>query len=170
MTEEIKENIKDLYIGVGSNLNEPFVQIERAIEALSHLDNFDSMKISNYYESAPMGPQNQNNYINIVAMFKSGESPEVILSSLKDIESSMGRVKSSTRWSERIIDLDIIVYGDLTYKSDILTIPHRNAYQRAFVLLPLIDITPDINIPNQGFAKDLINNCLYNDIKKIEKK
>ena len=63
MTEEIKENIKDLYIGVGSNLNEPFVQIERAIEALSHLDNFDSMKISNFYESAPMGPQNQNNYI-----------------------------------------------------------------------------------------------------------
>jgi len=88
---------------------------------------------------------------------------------LKDIESSMGRKKSSVKWFERIIDLDIIIYGDLTYQSDLLSIPHINAYERAFVLLPLIDLNPDIYIPKQGYAKDLIKDCLYNDIKKIER-
>tara|TARA_B100001996_G_C18667291_1_gene595351 strand:+ start:1346 stop:1858 length:513 start_codon:yes stop_codon:yes gene_type:complete len=163
-------NTKDLYIGIGSNLNNPINQVEKAIKSISQLDNFNDMKISSFYESPPMGPSNQNNYINCAAMFKSGESPEDILLLLKDIESSMGRKKSSVRWSERIIDLDIIIYGDLIYQSDLLTIPHINAYERAFVLLPLIDINPDIYIPKQGYAKDLIKDCLYNYIKKIERK
>ena len=66
-------------------------------------------------------------------MFKSSESPEDILKLLKDIEFSMGRKKSSVKWSERIIDLDIILYGDLTYESEFLTIPHIRAHERAFV-------------------------------------
>ena len=81
----------------------------------------------------------------------------------------MGRKKNSVRWSERIIDLDIILYGDLIYQSDILSIPHINTYERAFVLLPLMDISPDIHVPKQGYAKDLVENCLYNDIKKIKR-
>jgi len=162
-------NTKELYIGVGSNLNNPVNQVEKAIQCISYLDNFNNMKISSFYESPPMGPSNQNNYVNCVVMFKCGESPEDILLLLKDIESSMGRKKSSVKWFERIIDLDIIIYGDLTYQSDLLSIPHINAYERAFVLLPLIDLNPDIYIPKQGYAKDLIKDCLYNDIKKIER-
>ena len=80
----------------------------------------------------------------------------------------LGRNKSSIRWSERIIDLDIILYGDLIYQSDILLIPHINIYQRAFVLLPLMDIDPEAHIPKQGYAKDLIKDCQYNDIRKIK--
>jgi len=163
------KEIRELYIGLGSNLDNPISQIEKAIDSISFLDIYNDMKISDFYESAPMGPSDQDNYINAAVMFKSGESPEDILLSLKDIEISMGRKKSSVRWSERIIDLDIIVYGNLIYKSDILTIPHINAFDRAFVLLPLIDINPDIYIPTQGFAKDLLKDCLYNEINKINK-
>ena len=101
-------------------------------------------------------------------MFRSGESPEDILLLLKDIEVSMGRKKSSIKWFERIIDLDIILYGDLLYKSGSLTIPHKNASERAFVLKPLIDINPNVFIPEQGYAKDLLKNCLYNDINLIK--
>ena len=169
MEKEKINNTKELYIGIGSNLNNPINQVEKAIKSISVIDKFNNIKVSNFYESTPMGPSNQNNYVNCVVMFKSGESPEDILLLLKDIESSMGRKKNSVRWSERIIDLDIILYGDLIYQSDILSIPHINTYERAFVLLPLMDISPDIHVPKQGYAKDLVENCLYNDIKKIKR-
>ena len=168
MTKEERENnFRDLYIGIGSNVGKPIENVNNALVHLSKLDIFDSMKISSFYESLPMGPSNQNNYINAAVMFKSSESPEDILISLKDIELSMGRKKSKVRWSERIIDLDIILYGDLVYSSDTLTIPHMNACERAFVLLPVLDIDPNIIIPNKGIAKDLVKSCLYKDIKKI---
>jgi len=169
MGKEKINNTKDLYIGIGSNLNNPINQVKKAIQYISAIDKFNDIKVSDFYESAPMGPTDQNNYINCAVMFKSGESPEDILLLLQDIESSMGRKKSSVRWSERIIDLDIILYGNLIHQSDILSIPHINTYERAFVLLPLIDINPDVHVPNQGYAKDLIKNCLYNDIRKIKK-
>ena len=150
--EERENNFRELYIGIGSNLGKPIKNVNNAIDHLSKLDVFDSIKISSFYESLPMGPSNQNNYINAAAMFKSSESPEDILISLKDIELSMGRKKSKVRWSERIIDLDIILYGDLVYSSDTLTIPHINACERAFVLLPVLDIDPNIIIPNKGLS------------------
>ena len=62
------------------------------------------------------------------------------------------------------------MYGDLIYQSESLLMPHINAYQRAFVLLPLIDINPEVHIPNQGYVKDLVKDCLYNDIRKIKEK
>ena len=161
------KNIRELYIGIGSNLNDPLQQVNNAIEKISNLDKFNDLKVSSLYESLPMGPQDQNNYINCVVMFRSGESPEDILLLLKDIESLMGREKSHVRWSERIIDLDIILYGDLIYHSETLSIPHKNVSERAFVLQPLLDINPDISIPQKGFAKDLIKDCLYKNIKKI---
>ena len=161
------KNIRELYIGIGSNLNDPLQQVNNAIEKISNLAKFNNLKVSSLYESLPMGPQDQNNYINCVVMFRSGESPEDILLLLKDIESLMGREKSHVRWSERIIDLDIILYGDLIYHSETLSIPHKNVSERAFVLQPLLDINPDISIPQKGFAKDLIKDCLYKNIKKI---
>ena len=170
MPQEKINNVRQLYIGIGSNLDNPVSQVLLAIKKLSELDEYHTMKASDLYESPPMGPSNQNNYINAAVMFKCGESPEDILLSIKGIESSMGRKKGAVRWSERIIDLDIIMYGDMTYKSNILSIPHINAYERAFVLLPVMDISPDIYIPTQGYAKDLIRECLYSDIKKINKK
>jgi len=170
MSEEKINNLRQLYIGIGSNLNNPVAQVSLAIKKLLELDEYHTMTVSDFYESPPMGPSNQNNYINAVVMFKCGESPEDILLLVKGIESSMGRKEGAVRWSERIIDLDIIMYGDIAYKSDILSIPHINAYERAFVLLPLMDISPDIYIPTQGYAKELIRECLYRDIKKINKK
>ena len=167
MTVSNDKNIRELYIGIGSNLNDPLQQVNNAIEKISNLDKFNNLKVSSLYESLPMGPQDQNNYINCVVMFRSGESPEDILLLLKDIESLMGREKSHVRWSERIIDLDIILYGDLIYHSETLSIPHKNVSERAFVLQPLLDINPDISIPQKGFAKDLIKDCLYKNIKKI---
>tara|TARA_B100001250_G_C19765940_1_gene774744 strand:+ start:476 stop:982 length:507 start_codon:yes stop_codon:yes gene_type:complete len=166
MVKEIENNIMELYIGIGSNLDNPIMQVNNAIKSLKKLDSYNSMKISKLYESSPMGPSDQDDYINAVVMFKSGGSPEDILLLLKDIESSMGRERKLVRWSERIIDLDIILFGDLVYQSDNLLIPHPNAHERAFVLLPLIDINPDIYLPKKGYAKDLIKNCLYKNIKR----
>ena len=165
---ERKDNLKDLYIGIGSNIGNPIENINVALNFLSKLDFFYNKRLSGLYESPPMGPSNQNNYINAAIMFKCSESPEDILRLLKDIESSMGREKSKIKWSERVIDLDIILYGEMVYHTDTLTIPHAHAHERAFVLLPILDINPDIFIPKKGFAKDLVKNCLYKEIKKIK--
>ena len=167
MTKINQKKNRELYIGIGSNLSDPVKQVNKAIQKISNLDKFNNLKVSNIYESSPMGPKGQNNYINCAVMFRSGESPEDILLLMKDIESLMGREKSHVRWSERIIDLDIILYGDLIYHSETLSIPHKNVSERAFVLQPLLDINPDIFIPQKGFARDLIKNCLYKNIKKI---
>ena len=85
MTKEERENnFRDLYIGIGSNVGKPIENVNNALVRLSKLDIFDSMKISSFYESLPMGPSNQNNYINAAVMFKSSESPEDILRLLKE--------------------------------------------------------------------------------------
>ena len=90
---ERKDNLKDLYIGIGSNIGNPIENINVALNFLSKSDFFYNKRLSGLYESPPMGPSNQNNYINAAIMFKCSESPEDILRLLKDIESSMGREK-----------------------------------------------------------------------------
>ena len=165
---ETKDNHKDLYIGIGSNMGNPIENINTALNILSKYNFFYNKNISSFYESPPMGPADQNNYINAAVMFKSSESPEDILKLLKEIESSMGRKKSKDKWSERIIDLDIILYGDIVHCTDKLTIPHMFAHERAFVLLPILDINPDVFIPMKGFAKNLVKGCLYKEIKKLK--
>ena len=87
MLQEKINNVRQLYIGIGSNLDNPVSQVLLAIKKLSELDEYHTMKASDLYESPPMGPSNQNNYINAAVMFKCGESPEDILLSIKGIES-----------------------------------------------------------------------------------
>ena len=169
MKKEQSISVKELYIGIGSNLHDPKKQVNAAIQKLLEQDEFNDLKVSKFYESEPMGPQDQGNYVNCVVRLKSGATPEDILLLFKGIESMMGREKSPVKWSERIIDLDIILYGDLVYQSETLTIPHKDVADRAFVLQPLIDIDPEIFIPQKGYARDLIKSCLYKNIKKIEK-
>ncbi|MEC7885540.1 MAG: 2-amino-4-hydroxy-6-hydroxymethyldihydropteridine diphosphokinase, partial [Pseudomonadota bacterium] len=157
----------DLYLGIGSNLENPASQIDSSIQYLSDLDELEFIKIAPMYESKPMGPPDQPNYINTVALFKANIDPEVLLSEIKKIEEIMGRVSISTKWSERIIDIDIVLFGDIELETDQLKIPHPLAFEREFVIRPLLDLDSNIYIPGQGFAKDLIKNCKYKVFNRI---
>jgi len=126
-------------IGVGANLGASSTNVERAIEALRDLGVLTAR--SSLYRSAPWGKRDQPEFINAVARIETALSPHALLAALQAIERRLGRVPGE-RWGPRAIDLDILLYDDLGFEDDALRIPHRDLFERAFVLVPLAEIDP----------------------------
>ena len=136
------------YIGLGSNLDNPLGQLESAYSALKKLPYSTLESISNIYQSKPVGPQDQPDYLNAVTCIRTNLKPEQLLNALQAIELEQGRVRD-IHWGARTIDLDIILFGNLEVKSTLLTIPHPEMHQRNFVLIPLSDLNPNLILPNE---------------------
>ena len=147
------------FIGLGSNLNDPVRQVTQACIEIAALENVELIKTSSLYRSSPMGPQNQPDYINAVAEIATSLTPEALLGALNKIENNHGRVRDAQRWSARTLDLDILLYGEEVINRERLTIPHLGLYERAFVLYPLLEIAPDLEIPFHGALRELARNC-----------
>ncbi|PID42904.1 MAG: 2-amino-4-hydroxy-6-hydroxymethyldihydropteridine diphosphokinase [Gammaproteobacteria bacterium] len=145
------------YIGLGSNLDNPARQIERALEQLDTIELTSLTATSRFYSTHPVGPQDQPDFINAAARISTALSPARLLSELKKIELQQGRVKNR-RWGERVIDLDILLYDNLELDSEELTIPHRELANRDFVLKPLLDICPSLHLPSGALLGDLLEN------------
>lgn len=154
-----------IYIGTGSNLNNPQQQIERAYGYLVGDNRIDITGKSSFYRTPPLGPQDQPDYINSVVAITTDYSPLELLRFLQGVEQQMGRVKTG-RWRERVIDLDILVYKNRVIKESQLTIPHQGIPERAFVLYPLAEVAPELEIPEFGKVADLKAKCT-GKIKKI---
>jgi len=125
------------YIGLGSNLSDPIAQVNNAIDEVKQLAQCQVTAISSLYLSKPMGPQDQNDYINAVIAIETSLSAIELLDLLQAIENNAGRVRKDNRWGARILDLDIILFGHETINTERLTIPHYGMHEREFVLLPL---------------------------------
>lgn len=143
------------YIGLGSNLDDPKAQIQKALQALENLPETCLLRHSSLYRSAPVGPQDQPDYINAVALVETAFSPSPLLAELQRIEQAQGRVRTK-RWGPRTLDLDLLLFDDLQLQTSTLTLPHPEMHQRAFVLVPLLEIAPDILIPGKGAARALL--------------
>ena len=135
------------YIGLGSNLANPVEQVKQAFGALNALEHCQLVAQSSLYRSAPMGPQDQNDYINAVAELAPDLAPLALLSALQSIENHHGRVRKGERWGPRTLDLDLLLYGDKSVDLPQLKVPHYGMKQRNFVLLPLQEIAPDLVLP-----------------------
>lgn len=144
------------FIGLGSNLSDPQQQILRAIKSISQLENCSLELSSSLYETPPMGPQDQPNYINAVIKINSTLKPYELLSTLQAIENQHGRTRDTGRWGARTLDLDILLYDRLISQDPDLTLPHPGLQSRAFVLYPLLEIDKDLNIPTLGPIQPLI--------------
>jgi len=153
-----------VYIGVGSNLADPQTQVRQAIDALSRLTDRDFMA-SSLYCSPPMGPSDQPDYINAVVYLETKLQPLELLQRLQAVEQQQGRVRTE-RWGARTLDLDLLLYSDLTLDSDILTIPHPGIAERDFVLVPLNEIAPDLAIPELGPVAYLCETCPTHGVTK----
>jgi len=141
------------YIGVGSNLQDPERQVRTAIALLAELADSQLVAQSALYRNPPMGPSDQPDYVNAVAGLLTQQAPETLLQSLKALELQLGRVrKAGDRWGPRIIDLDLLVYGSLQHSVPGLNLPHPGISERNFVLLPLCDIAPALDVPGQGIV------------------
>ncbi|NOX08521.1 MAG: 2-amino-4-hydroxy-6-hydroxymethyldihydropteridine diphosphokinase [Gammaproteobacteria bacterium] len=156
-----------VYIGIGSNLNDPVMQVRQALRCLQTLVNSQLIKSSSLYQSAPMAAMEQPDYINAVVLLKTELSAIELLDHLQDIEQTQGRMRDEERWGARIIDLDILLLGDEEINSERLTVPHYGLHERSFVLLPLNEIAPDLDIPGRGLLKEMLKYCDCSDIKKV---
>jgi 2-amino-4-hydroxy-6-hydroxymethyldihydropteridine diphosphokinase len=148
-------NALQVAIGLGSNLDEPLVQLARACRAIQALPESRWLALSDAYVSTPQGPQDQPDFVNAVCLIETGLSAETLLRHLQSIEQQQGRVKQR-HWGERVIDLDILLYGDAMFQQADLTVPHPQIAQRDFVLLPLAQLCPEVFIPNAGGIGRLI--------------
>ncbi len=148
--------MSEVMFGLGSNLNNPVMQLQNALNNLSMY--FALQKVSNTYKSQSLLKDNQEDYYNIAVLAKTDKTPQEILSITQKIEKDMGRIKLK-KWGERVIDIDIIDYNREIFKSDNLEIPHNQMIYRSFVLKPLQDIMPDYIHPELKISvHDMINN------------
>lgn len=134
-----------VYIGLGANLGNPQQQIDTAISKLAQQHDIELLRRAPLYESLPVGPQDQPNYLNTVVEIDTQLTPIELLTVAKSIEKDMGRTQA-VRWSARIIDLDILLYDNQSVVEENLNIPHKSLQDRSFVIFPLADLRPDLRI------------------------
>ena len=147
--------MQNVYIGLGSNLADPRAQVEQALQALAALPRTTRVRSSRLYRSDPWGRADQPEFVNAVAGLQTELTPRELLDALLVIERKAGRERDATRWGPRVLDLDLLVYGDQIIDEPGLHVPHPHLQERAFVLLPLADIAPDLIVPQLGRVGEL---------------
>lgn len=142
------------YIGLGANLGDPRAQLRGAVQALAAIPETRLTAVSRLYGSAPVGPQDQPDYLNAVAAVETTLTPHRLLAALQAIENGAGRVRER-HWGPRTLDLDLLLYAGDEIRTDTLTVPHPEMTNRAFVIVPLLDIAPGCVLPNGLKAANL---------------
>ena len=158
----------NVFIGIGSNIGS---RTQNCLDAIERISDFTVIEeVSSFYETEPVGNENQPKFINAVAKVNTMHSPLSLLNYLKTVEKKMGRNKTM-RWTPRIIDLDILLYEDFVLKSQELTIPHAHLHLRRFVLEPLCELDPMLIHPELEMKLSEILNELEDDreVTKIGK-
>ncbi len=150
-------------------MDAPAKQIQRAFAELDSLPVTRLRARSHLYKSRPLGPQDQPDYLNAVAMLTTELAPLELLQALRRLERDHGRRRHhESRWGARSLDLDILVYGDLRLVTTGLTLPHPQMHVRSFVLYPLEELAPDLMIPGHGRVRDLRDHCQTPAIEPYE--
>jgi 2-amino-4-hydroxy-6-hydroxymethyldihydropteridine diphosphokinase len=158
---------KMAYIGLGSNLSNPRQQVINAAEAITNIENSNVTTVSSLFLSKPMGPQDQDDYINAVVAIETNLTAISLLDALQSIENVAGRMRKNDRWDARILDCDILLYGDESIENERLTVPHYGMKVREFVLLPLLEVAPDLHMPDGTSIRTLSNEINHNGIIKL---
>ena len=137
------------FVALGANLEDPAAQVRAALEALAALPGVRLIRASSLYRTAPVGVTGQPDYINAVAEVCTDLPPGELLAALFRIEERFGRERHY-RYAPRTLDLDLLLHGDLVLHTQELTLPHPRLHLRAFVLVPLAEIAPDLRLPGRG--------------------
>ncbi len=140
-----------VYVSMGSNLGDRVEMLRRGLDELDLLNSTQVVRLSSIYDTEPVGEVDQPRFLNAVVMLETELEPQVLLWNLLLIERRLGRVRTR-RWAPRPLDLDILLYGDLVTEEPGLTIPHPLMQERAFVLVPLAELAPDLVHPVLGLT------------------
>ena len=149
------------YVGLGSNLtNElgsPVEHLQQAVAAMQKQQQIRAVRVSSYYASAPMGPQDQPDFINAVAGFETTLTAFELLNFCQALELQAKRERVR-RWGERSLDVDILLYGDVQISEPQLTVPHAGLPERNFVLIPLRELAPELIIADKTITDYPLSN------------
>jgi len=144
------------WLGLGSNLHQPVSQLNDALGRLGKVDRIELLETSGFYRTPPWDDDQQDDFINAVVRIDTDLGPVSLLHVLQEIENEMGRQRSGRRWGPRLIDIDLLLYGDQQIQSVELELPHPRMHERAFVLVPLCELDETVTIPGHGVAKLLL--------------
>jgi 2-amino-4-hydroxy-6-hydroxymethyldihydropteridine diphosphokinase len=154
------------FIALGSNLGDPESKVRRGFAALAELPQTHLEAASSLYRSAPVGHADQPDFVNAVARLSTGLAPQALLAALLAIEKHFGRERSFAN-APRTLDLDLLLYDAQVLSAPGLSVPHPRMHQRAFVLVPLIEIAPDCVIPGLGPAADWLTRCGGQSVSRL---
>lgn len=159
-------SVSQVFIALGSNLENPLSQIRRGIMLLSSLKHSHLVKRSSLYRTAPVGYIDQSDFINAVVQMETCLTPHQLLDALLEIERACGRVRTFPN-APRILDLDILLFENLQHNDTKLVLPHPRMHERAFVLQPLLEIAADCVIPGRGPAAECLAVCAEQSLECI---
>ena len=143
------------YTGLGSNMGDKRGNIKAALELLGRVPGVKLLRVAPFYRTAPVGYTEQDWFVNTVAEVETTLSPAELLAACLDIENRLGRVRD-IRWGPRVIDLDLLLYNGQVIDEPDLVVPHPRMHERAFVLVPLADLAPELVIPGRGRVSELL--------------
>ena len=144
------------YIGLGSNLGDPAAQLRLALSALDRVKGISLKRCSAFYRTRPWGRTGQPEFINAVAEISTRLDAGQLLDCLQEIEQQLGRQADKSHWGPRPIDLDLLLYGSEIIRTDRLIVPHPRMHQRMFVLVPLLELSANIEIPGCGPVDEFV--------------
>jgi 2-amino-4-hydroxy-6-hydroxymethyldihydropteridine diphosphokinase len=145
-----------VYLSLGSNLGDRRANLAAALKCLRETPGVHIHKVSRAYRTAPIGVREQPEFLNLAAGVRTTLEPLELLRATKNIERGLGRTLGE-RWGPRVIDIDILIYEGVAMETEELTLPHPRLTERAFVMVPLAEIAPDLALPNGERARDVAN-------------
>jgi len=155
------------FVGLGANLGDPRGQIRAALVSLEKIPATRLAGHSSFYRSAPIGYAEQPDFVNAVARLETALAPRALLDALLEIERSLGRNRSFAN-APRTLDLDLLLYGEAVISESGMHVPHPRMHTRAFVLAPLAELAPGLEIPGHGALAPLLAACAGQAIEKLE--
>jgi len=156
------------WLGLGSNLQGPAAQLQEALDKLARIDGIEVMEVSGFYRTPPWGDAQQDDFVNAVVQVETSLAPMPLLRALQSVENAMGRTRSGRRWGPRVIDIDLLLYGDLQLRTEELELPHPRMHERAFVLVPLCELDAGLMIPGRGRAGEVLRTLDRNGISAVK--
>ncbi|HEY5776578.1 MAG TPA: 2-amino-4-hydroxy-6-hydroxymethyldihydropteridine diphosphokinase [Xanthomonadales bacterium] len=164
----MRRGLMKAWLGLGSNLQQPENQLRDALRRLGSIEGIKILRVSHFYRTPPWGDERQDDFINTVAQIETGLGPIPLLHELQSIENAMGRQRNERRWGPRVIDIDLLLYGEAQYQSEELELPHPRMQERAFVLMPLCELDAGLNIPGHGAAGELLKQLDCSGIFRLD--
>lgn len=156
------------WVALGSNLDVPLQQVKSGLQALAELDGCSLLRASSLYRSAPWGVTDQPDFVNAVACIETELEPHALLHALVEIEQSQGRRRDGPRWGPRTLDLDLLVYDQRILDTGDLVLPHPRMAERDFVLAPLAEIAPELEIPGLGRVRELLQRLGTHECRLVD--